>query len=78
MEQETNHQRRLATGQQEVVVLSGERKSASEEKDVLEIYMMLVEMADRVSERRQSANAFYLSVNIGESRLGLGGRVEVF
>jgi hypothetical protein len=63
MEQATYHQRRLATGQQEVVVLSGERKSASEEKDVLEIYMMLVEMADRVSERRQSANAFYLSVN---------------
>ena len=40
-----------------------EREKAAKEKDVLEIYMMLVEMADRVSERRQSANSFYLSVN---------------
>jgi hypothetical protein len=30
---------------------------------ILEIYRLLVEMADKVSERRQSANAFYLSVN---------------
>lgn len=29
----------------------------------LEIYKLLVEMADRVSQRRQSANSFYLSVN---------------
>lgn len=29
----------------------------------LEIYKMLVEMADRVSQRRQAANSFYLSVN---------------
>lgn len=33
------------------------------DKDVLEIYKMLVEMADRVSQRRQSANSFYLTVN---------------
>jgi hypothetical protein len=32
-------------------------------KERLEIYKMLVEMADRVSQRRQSANNFYLSVN---------------
>jgi hypothetical protein len=29
----------------------------------LDIYKMLVEMADRVSQRRQAANNFYLSVN---------------
>lgn len=29
----------------------------------LEIWKLLVEMADRVSQRRQSANSFYLSVN---------------
>jgi hypothetical protein len=29
----------------------------------LEIYKLLVEMADRVSQRRQTANSFYLSVN---------------
>lgn len=33
------------------------------DQDVLEIYKMLVEMADRVSQRRQSANSFYLTVN---------------
>lgn len=30
---------------------------------VFKIYALLVEMADRVSQRRQAANAFYLSVN---------------
>lgn len=29
----------------------------------LEIYKLLVEMADRVSQRRQTANNFYLSIN---------------
>jgi len=37
--------------------------NTAQEKDILEIYKMLVEMADRVSQRRQSANSFYLSVN---------------
>lgn len=32
-------------------------------EEVLEIYKLLVEMADRVSQRRQSANSFYLTVN---------------
>lgn len=41
----------------------GEPEKAAQDKDELEIYKMLVEMADRVSERRQSANSFYLSVN---------------
>lgn len=31
--------------------------------DVVKIYLALVEMADRVSQRRQAANSFYLSVN---------------
>lgn len=35
----------------------------TEEVERLEIYKMLVEMADRVSQRRQAANNFYLSVN---------------
>lgn len=29
----------------------------------LEVYKVLVEMADRVSQRRQAANSFYLSIN---------------
>ena len=29
----------------------------------LEIYKLMVEMADRVSQRRQAANSFYLSIN---------------
>ncbi len=38
-------------------------RSDEDGRTVLEIYKMLVEMADRVSQRRQSANSFYLSVN---------------
>ena len=41
----------------------GEPKKQPADQDVLEIYKMLVEMADRVSQRRQSANSFYLTVN---------------
>lgn len=31
--------------------------------ELVEIYKLLIEMADRVSQRRQAANSFYLSVN---------------
>lgn len=41
----------------------GEPEKPSQDKDVLDIYKILVEMADRVSQRRQSANSFYLTVN---------------
>ena len=34
-----------------------------EQKERLEIYKLMVEMADRVSQRRQTANSFYLSVD---------------
>lgn len=34
-----------------------------QDERILEIYKLLVEMADRVSQRRQSANSFYLTVN---------------
>ncbi|MCW2393257.1 hypothetical protein [Sphingobium sp. B11D3A] len=37
--------------------------SAAAQSERLEIYKLLVEMADRVSQRRQAANNFYLSVN---------------
>lgn len=40
-----------------------EWKKPSADQNVLEIYKMVVEMADRVSQRRQSANSFYLTVN---------------
>lgn len=43
--------------------MAGGPERTSQERDVLEIYKMLVEMADRVSQRRQSANSFYLTVN---------------
>jgi hypothetical protein len=40
------------------------RKSSGEDSaQRLEIYKLLVEMADRVSQRRQAANNFYLSAN---------------
>ena len=35
----------------------------TEVHEKLEIYKLLVEMADRVSQRRQSANSFYLTIN---------------
>lgn len=35
----------------------------SYETDILTVYQLCVEMADRVSARRQTANSFYLSVN---------------
>lgn len=34
-------------------------------KSVVDIYKVLVDMADKVSQRRQAANSFYLSVNTG-------------
>jgi hypothetical protein len=37
--------------------------SADEVKATVDIYKMLVDMADKVSQRRQTANSFYLSVN---------------
>ncbi|MGZ2411971.1 hypothetical protein ACUXST_001392 [Sphingomonas sp. F9_3S_D5_B_2] len=41
-----------------------DREAATREaSERLEIYKLLVEMADRVSLRRQAANSFYLSVN---------------
>ncbi|RDD97660.1 hypothetical protein DTW92_07525 [Paracoccus pantotrophus] len=43
--------------------MENEPECAPRDKEVLEIYKMLVEMADRVSQRRQSANSFYLTVN---------------
>lgn len=42
------------------------RNSSSNAQDtdaLLKMYALLVEMSDRVSQRRQAANSFYLSVN---------------
>lgn len=39
-----------------------ERRKA-EQVERLEQYKLMVEMADRVSQRRQAANSFYLSIN---------------
>lgn len=43
--------------------LSKEEYGGSYNRDILELYKFYVEMADRISARRQSANSFYLSVN---------------
>lgn len=43
----------------------------SYQKHALDVYRMYVEMADRISQRRQQANSFYLSVNT--ALLGLSG-----
>ncbi len=37
--------------------------TADEKKSVVDIYKVLIDMADKVSQRRQNANNFYLSVN---------------
>lgn len=37
--------------------------TADDAKSVVDIYKVLVDMADKVSQRRQAANSFYLSVN---------------
>lgn len=37
--------------------------NGSSKGDILEIYRIHVEMADRVSQRRHSANSFYLAIN---------------
>jgi hypothetical protein len=37
--------------------------TTDELKSVLDIYKLLIDMADKVSQRRQNANNFYLSVN---------------
>lgn len=40
-------------------------QSASVDPQILDIYKLTVEMADRVSSRRATANAFFLTVNTG-------------
>lgn len=37
--------------------------SADERRSIVDIYKTLIDMADKVSQRRQNANSFYLSVN---------------
>jgi hypothetical protein len=41
----------------------GQSPETRELQGRIEIYKLLVEMADRVSQRRQTANSFYLAVN---------------
>jgi hypothetical protein len=40
-----------------------DKLTPEEGKTIVDLYKMLVEMADRVSQRRQAANNFYLSAN---------------
>lgn len=42
---------------------SPEQLDAGDLSTIVSVYKMLVEMADKVSQRRQNANNFYLSVN---------------
>jgi len=37
--------------------------SGEYQKDILELYKMYIEMTDRISSRRQTANSFFLSIN---------------
>lgn len=43
--------------------MTSDENNNSSKEDILEIYKILVEMADRVSQRRHSTNSFYLTVN---------------
>lgn len=45
------------------VVATPSTPSCDEQKERLDIYKLTVEMADRVSQRRHTANSFYLSVD---------------
>src|SRR5690348_11243200 len=42
---------------------SGAPQTDPDKSAKLDIYKLLVEMADRVSQRRQAANSFYLTIN---------------
>ena len=44
-------------------MVDNDAQATEDRKERLELYNLLVEMADRVSQRRQAANSFYLSVN---------------
>jgi hypothetical protein len=43
--------------------MSAKSTESESTSDLLSIYALMVEMADRVSQRRQAANSFYLTVN---------------
>lgn len=46
-----------------LIIKPPENWSENDSKTVVDIYKVLVDMADKVSQRRQAANSFYLSVN---------------
>jgi hypothetical protein len=46
-----------------LIVKPYERWTTEDSNAVVDIYKVLVDMADKVSQRRQAANSFYLSVN---------------
>lgn len=48
----------------EILVSNSEESyGSSYKKDVLELYKSYLEMTDRISSRRQSANSFFLTIN---------------
>ncbi|RPI92300.1 MAG: hypothetical protein EHM40_13465 [Chloroflexi bacterium] len=47
----------------DVIGLSKENYGEKHTDHIFEIYKLYVEMADKISERRQSANSFFLSLN---------------
>ncbi len=49
--------------QQHVLGLSQQAYGDSYRKDVLDLYKMFVASADKISDRRQTANAFFLTLN---------------
>lgn len=59
-EQHRNGNSRISSG---LIVKPTASWTADESKSVVDIYKVLIDMADKVSQRRQAANSFYLSVN---------------
>ena len=64
---------------------SKEEYGPSYSTDVLEIYKMYMEMADRISSRRQTTNSFFLTINTAVVGLmgyfglaGVGGSNEIW
>jgi hypothetical protein len=55
-------------------VISQEEYGDNYKSHILDIYKIYIEMADRISNRRQNANSFFLTIN--SAIIGFGGYVK--
>jgi len=55
-------------------MISQEEYGDSYKSHIVEVYKIYIEMADRISNRRQNANSFFLTIN--SAIIGFGGYVK--